>query len=202
MFKKFKDELKEKRKRHVDEVQRFILKSKERTDVRQLLTAADLSADIFYGNLEGLAKKWLGADAPIGDCDGRRLVNEVLLREINNPIFHAIIFDKLDCFISSFKDASHPPIFWLELACICGSQKVAIYLLGNISKDIWVRSNIIPYALSSGNNDFALEIARIMKSCSVTDAGLVTLYRFGNFSTAEQISQLLTGSDLTTQPTK
>lgn len=194
MFSMLMADFREKTEKRAKVVSKFLSETRGGIDNTGTLVKANIDSAVFYENLESLARKWFG-DAPIGDCDGTRLVNKVLRKEITNPIFIAIVADKKDFFIQCHENleftGSYSPIFWLELACICGAANIVGYLLTEIDHSIWTKSSkIIPYLLSSGNPKLTMKVAETAKNFSVTDPGLIDLYSFGDTDTAKMIKDL------------
>lgn len=186
----------QKKRKHAKEVAQFLVEVKKKLDP-QFLVIASIDEELFYQKLSALAQKWLGINAPIEDCDGKRLINNLLIKEINNHYFIAIVADRLDYFIQSFEQQNditqRSLISWLEVACICGAKKIVYYILGKVGYNILTQSrNIIPYAVSSGDVDLAVQMAQLARILSVTNPGLINLYSFGNFTIVEQINRLFT----------
>lgn len=184
----------DRRQRHEEDVKQFLEKAHEKLDV--LLADANIDGEIFYPALARLAGKWYGQYAPVGDCDGTRLMNYTLKKEIQSPLFLATVVDRLDLFISSFLQSTvDHPFRWLEVACICGVPKITGFLLGRIDPTIWSQSrDIVAYALSSGNATLAMDIALIIKTSSGTAPRYLYLYGFGQEKLAEVIEALFTPS--------
>ena len=161
----------------------------------KFLEEIGINAETFYSNLKTLAMKWLGANAPIDDCNGKRSVNYIFRKGIKNPMVIAIVANNINCFMKHLweQESSNAqlPIFWLELACICGAKDIALFMLGKTGK-IWTKphSNIVPYALSSGNNEFALMIANLAKASSVTEVDFLNIYNFCDSSTLEEVKSM------------
>ena len=122
----------QKKRKHAKEVAQFLVEVKKKLDP-QFLVIAGIDEELFYQKLSALTQKWLGINAPIEDCDGKRLINNLLIKEINNHYFIAIVADRLDYFIQSFEQQNditqRSLISWLEVACICGAKKIVCYVL-------------------------------------------------------------------------
>lgn len=186
----------DRRQRHAGEVIKFLKDVHEKLDTS--LSATGIDGEAFYKVLTSLVEKWYGDYAPIRDSDGTRLMNQILSKEIQNPLFMAIVVDKLDLFISRFVQSSiDNPLRWLEVACICGAPKITAFLLGTIDKVIWSRSPaIVAYALSSGNAVFARDIALIMKVISGSVPSFLHIYGQGQGVLLDEIAALFTSSTL------
>jgi hypothetical protein len=187
-----------KRRQHEADVALFLEGVPSKLDF--LLVDENIDEGFFYQQVQSLAKKWYGEYAPIGDCDGKRLMNNVLIREINNPLFVAVVVGRLDLFIKSFLAQSPNPrssFHWLEVACICGAENIVGYMLGQIEQAVWLRSpDIIDYALASGDEAFAMEMARLMQACSGSKPRYLHIYSFGKFGLADEIERLFSTSVL------
>lgn len=194
MFSKavFSVKIREKQQQHELNVTQFLKSAPSKLD--PLLTDEKIDEKVFYQKLKGLAEKWYGQYASIGDCDGHRLMNNTFVRELGNPLFAATVVDRLDVFVKSFRTQKPSPDFslhWLEVACICGAEKIASYMLGQTDHALWLASpDIVPYALSSGNGVLTMDIARLMHAVSGTNPRYLHIYSFGEFKLVSQIEAL------------
>ncbi len=122
-----------------------------------------------------LADKWNKAS----DSTGKRLVSKILkLYKNTDSALQSILVDDPALFEKTFKESQriHSALFWLEIACLCGSQKVANYLLIQEKVNILDSEDAIAYALSSGNQEFALQLATLAKEKGQVDPGKIFLY--------------------------
>ncbi len=92
--------------------------------------------------------------------------------------------------VGFIKKSQHSSLFCLEAACICESPKTTFFLLENENINIEEAEYAIAYALSTGNMNFTLNLARRMKAKGQKNSGPALLYAFGNFSNFDKVKQI------------
>lgn len=147
------------------------------------------------GKLNDLSSKWMGSSSFLGDCEGKRLVSEMLRKQLSDPVVISVLLDDADHFLDAFNATRQSSPFsfgtLIGFACICGAKKIVIELLKHDEMRTQHSENIVPYAVASGDASFALEVAHFFKTKGQSDPGLVYLYCFGKTSIAEAVTRLL-----------
>lgn len=161
---------------------------------KSLLKTSGIDENAFNEGFDKLCSIWwdVGASFTL-DCTGKRLVTNTLASKLNDPIILSIIADDVNYFKDHYK-TKKLDIFYLEFCCLCGAEKIIknIYLEDSDKKQCLIRSeNAVGYALSSGNGELAIDLAKKIKSLGKITPGQLILYSSTeNYSQAELISKM------------
>ena len=116
----------------------------------------EMSADLFAIQLSWLKDKW----HQLNDSDEKRLACSLIFRKLS-PINTAIIADSLTFFKANYEkaflDDLGKPLLW---ACLCGSQKIADFLLEKLNRSYTSDEDVLVYASASNNLRWVEEIGR------------------------------------------
>lgn len=116
------------------------------------------------------------------DTEGKRVMSKLLsMFDQGDELLLAIIADDLVLLkqLSSDNFSNKPHLFCLEAACFFGAGKIANYLLDEKHNDLSHSPNLLGYALSSGDSDFALEFASNLQKHGYTKPQCLELYSHG-----------------------
>lgn len=125
--------------------------------------------------IRALADKWDKAR----DSTGKRLASNILkLYKNTDPVLESILQDDPLLFEKTFTESqsTHSPLFWLEIACLCGARNITNCLLIEQKVNILDSANAVAYALSSGNQEFAMQLALFAKEKGQSNPGNIFLY--------------------------
>ena len=112
--------------------------------------------------------KWLKGKWPENkDSTAARLIKPVLY-SIAPPLQHAIVADNLDYFSKHYDKTAENSNALLAIACLCGSQNIADFLLGKMELSYTSAGHeyILSYASSSPNIEWAEAIAVSFKKAA------------------------------------
>ena len=139
-----------------------------------------------------IKKRWAGKR----DSVGNRLISKLLKDyRSDDPLTKAILGDDLEfiqtyCIPKPSFFENEGPLFCFEAACLCASEKIAIFLLENGKIEIQEAKHTVGYALSTGDIDFALKIAQLMKAKGQRNIGGALVYVFGNYDNFEKVREV------------
>lgn len=135
-----------------------------------------------------LYQRWL---RPSIDSNGKRLVMKIIaLHAQKNALVNAILIDDVKLFTEA---AVKPHPFRLlslfEFACLCAAKNIVFELADKIN--VLKSTYAVAYALSTGNREFAVAVAMMMKNKGQEDEPQgIHFYNECTYSTVETIAQL------------
>lgn len=125
------------------------------------------------------------------ESEGKRLVSKILLKHTaGDPLIEAILNNDSHRFDEVIKEHQYDFIENFEMACLCHSEEVIKHLINEHNFSITKSENAIGYALSTGDENFAIEIARKAKQMGQVSPGNIHLYNACNPSFLKEIESL------------
>jgi hypothetical protein len=181
-----------KRQKQEEYVENMLDKTKSKIN-NDLLKTTD--PQIFNKNLKRLIFQWTGENCSMSDCEGTRLVNKFIRHHINNPLTISIITDDEKKFSEVFNlNTEEPlPVSLPELvgfACISGAEIIVSKLLSNNDVISKCSTELIAYAISSGNRELTLKVSDFFLDRGMKKPELIYLYSCGNGLLANEINDL------------
>lgn len=159
-----------------------MLRQQESSYEKASREAAGVDTDLFSKKILWLEDKW--NKAPMSGTAPARLMCPMVLRYKQTvPINLSIIADNLDYFKDHYqKDCGDDLDQALEKACLCGSRKIAEFLLEqlNVSYTDEDRRYLFPYVCASNNNQWIEDIASKMAKANKEIPTLVFLFSENN----------------------
>jgi hypothetical protein len=113
------------------------------------------------------------------DSEGKRLVSKVLsLYDKNDPLLKALLSDDPLLFEKCYQErgAQSPRLYWLEIACLCGRERLVNYFIEKCEIDVKKSSNLLAYGLSVGDATFAYRLAHALKDKGYSHPDCLSLY--------------------------
>jgi len=144
---------------------------------KRLLQNYGINEQKFQKVFSYLSYHWWNSATSVPDSEGKRFVQSSLMKDLQNPIKLAIIADDLETFKKHNKGNDDFVLF--ELSCICGAKNILnnFFLASEQGRQFLCHSeNAIAFVLSSGKQDFALELAEIARELGRKDPGPIALY--------------------------
>ena len=166
-------------------------KSKEEQVMHYTFYKNDLDEKVYkeaVGNdLAGFEKKILSLQTKWGakksDSDELRLIGPLLTRK-TNPVNFALMMNNVEYFKANYKTYYKPEQYkgMLILACLCGSDKIANFLLSELKADYTTKGYefILGDVCASDNEAWAKSIAEYMFSKNVPMPEGIYLYASWN----------------------
>lgn len=128
------------------------------------------------------------------ESEGKRLVSKILLKyTANDPLIKAILNNDSHRFDEVIKEEKNYLVQNFEIACLCRSEELIEHLINKYNFIITESENAIGYALSTGDEDFAIKIARKAKQMGQVSPGNIHLYNACNASFLREIESLFPG---------
>ncbi len=120
--------------------------------------AVGKNKDVYFSNLKWLQNHWNGID----DNAAAREICPLIYNSIA-PLVQAIIIDNLEFFKKEFLKEKVDASAFLPIAYLCGSQKIAEFLLKEMKQDYLSSGNdfILGYVSASQNIAWAKSIASL-----------------------------------------
>lgn len=167
---------------------------KMKTEIKRNLLET-VEPEKFDNNLKRLILSWTGEHCSMSDCEGTRLVNKFIRHTLHNPLTVAIIADDENKFFELFNPskkealpASLPEL--MGFACLSGAGTIVSKLLGNNEVMSKCSTELIAYAVSSGNRELALKVSTFFLDRGEKDPGLIYLYSGGKPVIANEVNNL------------
>ena len=138
------------------EMQEEIIKKNKR-DYQEATGSVDQA---YEQKLDWLLKRWFKED----DGTAARLIKPILFLS-SSPFYQSIIADNLDFFKKDYNEDSAHADQYVALACLCGSNKIAEFLLDKLNLTYLspgCKDTILGYVSASNNVEWAKQIATIM----------------------------------------
>lgn len=155
---------------------------------KELIEAAGNNKSVFHAKKSMLKKKWEEiAKYGIGDCHEVRIISPILFRKLT-PINVAIIADNLQYFKEKYVTSPEVNKEKLEIACLCGSENIANFLLKPVKKPISYYSFMLPYVAASMNEKWIEKIALEMKQKNIPMPD--NIYNFSDIKTINMIKNI------------
>lgn len=124
--------------------------------------------------ISALANRW----RRVPDTDGKRLVSKILsLYDEKNLLIDSVLKDNPTSFEQVYKKSGkqHSRIYWLDVACLCGREKLVRYLI-NTSEDAKSCPDLLAFGLSTGDAIFSYRLAILLKENNVIHQECLDLY--------------------------
>lgn len=152
----------------------------------KIIVEVGIENEIIQRKVKALYDKWMRDE--VVDSEASRIICPILRKYLNNPVTLAIIGDSLS-FFQKNESQIHPTIA-LQLACFAGSRDIGNYIINKYS---CIASDfILPFAVSSDNKNWVMELAREQISKGVKFSQRVYLY--GDREMAEQLERMFSTS--------
>lgn len=134
------------------------------------------------GKKEWLQTRW---EKIIVDTPSKRLISTVLIKPTR--VDEALINDDLDYFKDNYTVDYPKKRKALEIACLCGSEKIADFLLKKLKEEFTNKKNeyLLAYASASPNQEWAKKIAKKMTESGLTMSD--TVYSLANGKLIDEI---------------
>jgi len=145
------------------------------------------NAKLLISRVAYLKELWLVKGKKLGDCDEVRLMGKVLFASLT-PMHAAIIVDNLDYFKSNFQGTAEIDEKLLRVACLCGAENIANFLLGRCDNPLYKYDFILTHISASPNKEWAEAVARQMNDKHMEMPVEVDLY--SDQSTAQSIANI------------
>lgn len=140
--------------------------------------------------INSLATRW----RRVPDSEGKRLVSKILcLYDEKDLLLDAVLKDNPVLFEQLCQQNSKvfSRLYWLEVACLLGRERLVNYFINTSDMDIKNFSNLLAYGLSTGDALFAYRLTTVLKEKNATHQEYLSLYNKCSLSDLENIKSLM-----------